>query len=63
MLTLLVNLLILCLVIGIVWWISTLIPMPPPIRVVANVVIALIALILLLGLVGWVPGLRFGNLR
>lgn len=63
MLTLLVNLLILCVIIGIVWWISTQIPMPPPIRMVANVVVGLIALVLLLGLVGWVPGIRFVTLK
>lgn len=55
MLTVLVNLIIFCAVLGVVWWITTVIPMPPPIRMVANVAIGLIALFLLLGLVGWVP--------
>ncbi len=58
MITLLVHLLIICAVVGIVWWIASQIPMPAPIRMVANVAIGLIALFLLLGLVGWVPGWR-----
>ncbi len=58
MLNVLVTLLVLCAIIGVVWWISTMIPMPPPIRMVANVAIGLIALFLLLGLLGVVPGVR-----
>lgn len=63
MLTLLINLLIICAIVGVVWWITTMIPMPAPIRMVANIVVGLIALVLLLGIVGWIPGLRLIPLR
>lgn len=62
MLSTLVSLLILCAIIGVVWYITTLIPMPAPIRTVANIAVALIALVMPLGLLGVVPGMRFGHL-
>lgn len=55
MLSVLINLIIICAIVGIIWWISTQIPMPAPIRMVANVAVGLIALFLLLGVVGWAP--------
>ncbi len=58
MLTMLIQLLIICAIVGVLWWITTQIPMPAPIRIVANVVVGLIALVLLCGLLGWVPGVR-----
>jgi hypothetical protein len=54
MLSLLVNLLILCLVIGVLYWIATLISpsMPPPLQKVPLIIIALVALILILNMFG-----------
>lgn len=56
LLSFLVTLLILILVLGLIYWITTLFPLTPPLRTAANIVLALIALVLLLGLVGWLPG-------
>jgi hypothetical protein len=46
--SLLIYLLIICLVFGIVYYIITLIPLPPPFRQIALVVMALIFLLVLL---------------
>ena len=56
MLALLVNLLIILIVLGLVYWIAMQIPMPPPFRTAVNVVLALIAIVFLLGMIGIVPG-------
>lgn len=63
MIGLLINLLILVLVFGVAWWIITLIPLPPPFGLVAQVVLALILLIILVNFLlngselGWRGGL------
>ena len=44
MISLLIAVLILCLIFGVVWWIITLIPLPPPFRQIAQVVAAIIFL-------------------
>jgi hypothetical protein len=48
MISLLVSLLILCLIFGVAWWVLSLIPMPPPFKTVAQVVIAIIFLLVLI---------------
>ena len=63
MIGLLINLLILVLVFGVAWWIVTLLPLPPPFGLVAQVVLALILLIILInfllnGDLGWRAPLR-----
>lgn len=64
MIGLLINLLILVLVFGVAWWIITLIPLPPPFGLVAQVVLALILLIILIDFLlggselGWRAPLR-----
>lgn len=59
MLSLLINLLIIAIVLGLAWWILSLIPLPPPVAQIVQVVFVVIAAIvliwLLLGLVGGVP--------
>ena len=61
---LLINLLILVLVFGVAWWIVTLLPLPPPFGLVAQVVLALILLIILINFLlggselGWRAPLR-----
>ena len=50
MLSILVSFLILVLILSVIWWVLTLIPLPPPFRMVAQVVIAVIALIYLITL-------------
>ena len=56
MLTGLIYLVVLLLVIGVVWWITTQIPLPEPMPMILRVVFALLALLVLvnflLGLVG-----------
>ena len=63
MLSVLVTILIMCLIFGLIWWVITLIPLPPPFAQVARVVIAVIFCIwiiyLLLPLAGM--GAGFGG--
>jgi hypothetical protein len=49
----LVSLLILVVILGVVWYIATLLPIPEPFKKIAMIIIALIALL-------WVLGLLFG---
>jgi hypothetical protein len=56
MISFLIYLLILCIVFGLVWWVLSLIPLPPPVKQIVTVVFAVICAIvliyMLLGLVG-----------
>ncbi len=52
MITLLINILILCLVLGLVVWIIRVIGLPEPFGKIALAVVGLIAIVWLLGLVG-----------
>jgi hypothetical protein len=54
MIGLLVNLLILCLIIGVLYWIAQLISgmMPPPLQKVPIILVAIVALILILNMLG-----------
>lgn len=49
MLEVLINLLIICVILGIAWWAISAVPMPAPISVLARVIFAIIAIVLLLG--------------
>lgn len=55
MLSLLISLIILCIILAVVYWILTLIPVPPPMVWIVRVVFALICLIAVLSLLfgGW----------
>lgn len=60
MIDLLIHLLIIFLILGVAWWVISVIPLPPPFALIAQVVFVIIALIivieLLLGIsggVGW----------
>ena len=57
--TLLISLLIGCLILGVVWWIISLIPLPPPFGQVVQVVVVVIALLWLILLLTGLPGLGF----
>ena len=60
----LITLLVYLCILAIVWWVITQIPLPPPFRIVATVILAIIAIIMLLNLVdGGGLGLGFGNHR
>lgn len=48
MLTLLVNLLIILIVLGLFWWVLTMIPLPAPIARVAQIIFVVIAAIVLI---------------
>ena len=50
MLSLLISLLILCLILGVVYWIITMIPVPPPMTWVVRVIFAIICLVALVSL-------------
>jgi len=51
---LLVNLLILCLIVGVFYWVATLVSgiLPPPLRPVPLIIVALVALVLILNVLG-----------
>lgn len=59
MVGLLLNLLILLLVFGVVYYIITLLPIPDPFKRIAMVIMALILLLMLLGMVGVLPGWHY----
>lgn len=64
MIDFLIYFLVLCIVLGLVWWIITQLPLPEPFGRIARVVFIVVAVILLiyllLGLVGTAP--RLGRL-
>jgi hypothetical protein len=61
MITLLAQLLILALVLGVVWWAITLFPLPAPILKILQVIIIVIALIAIIDLLLGISG--FGLFR
>jgi hypothetical protein len=48
MISLLVTLLIMCLIYAVIWWILTLIPLPPPVGNIVRVAVAVLFLIWLI---------------
>ena len=58
----LLTLIIYLCVLAIVWWVITQLPLPPPIRLVAIVIFALIAIYMLLSLTGGLPVLSHKGL-
>lgn len=54
----LISLLILCLVVGVIFWILSLLPIPQPFLNIAKAVVAIICLIWLLGML---PGLGYAH--
>ena len=61
MLSMLISLLILCLILGIFWWVLTLIPFPAPIAWVPKVIFAIICLICLITLLTGSWSFPFGH--
>lgn len=57
-----VTLLVALAIFGIAWWAINQFDLPPPLRMVAVVIIAIVAILLLLPLAGG-PGIHFGSLR
>jgi hypothetical protein len=56
MLPLLINLLIIMLVLGVAWWIITLLPLPHPFPLIVRVVFVVIALIVVVDLLLGISG-------
>jgi hypothetical protein len=56
MLTILIWLIFIAVAMAIVWWILSQIPVPPPMRLIINVVFGLVCLIVLFWLFGSVVG-------
>jgi hypothetical protein len=58
----LIYIIVLCVVVGVAWWIFDYLPVPEPLNKIGKVVVMIVALIilvyLLLGLVGRAPDLR-----
>lgn len=63
MLDVLINLLIICAILGIAWWAISQLPLPAPFGVVMRIIFALVAIILLLGVVDVVPTLHLYHYR
>lgn len=60
MVGMLIQLLVLCLIFGIIYWVLTLLPLPEPFKMIALVIFALIVILVLLGMIGVIPGWRVG---
>jgi heme A synthase len=58
LLDVLINIILICCILGLAWWAISAIPMPGPISVIARVVFALVAIILLLGAFNALPTLH-----
>lgn len=56
MLTLLIHMLIILLILGVAWWVISLIPLPPPFHMILQVVFVLIALIVVIDLLLGISG-------
>lgn len=62
MIEVLLTILVWCIVLGLLYWIVQLVPLPPPFKNVALVVVLLIGLVTLLGFVfGWFPSMHYGR--
>lgn len=59
MISFLIYLVIVCIVLGLLWWILNMIPLPPPVKQIATVVFvvicAIILIYMLMSLVGTAP--------
>jgi hypothetical protein len=55
----LVSLLVAVVVLGLLFYVVGLLPLPAPFKTIALVIVALIAIIYLLGLLGYGPGVNF----
>lgn len=56
MIALLINLLILCLVFGLIYWVVGMLPIAQPFKNVVLVILAIILILILLGMIGVLPG-------
>jgi heme A synthase len=56
MFSLLINLVFLVVIFAVFWWILGMVPVPPQLRWLVNVVFGLILLLCLMGVFGFVPG-------
>lgn len=63
MINLLIYLIIICLVLYVLWWVLSQIPLPQPIRTVAVVIFALVAVVMLLNITGGLSGFHGLSLR
>ena len=63
MIDVLVNLIIICAILGIAWWALSALPLPAPFGIVVRVAFALVAIILLLGVLDVVPSLHLYRYR
>jgi len=62
MINLLVTLLFLIIILGVIYWILTIIPLPAPLMKIAQIIMAVIVLLFLIGIfTGTVPSLRLAN--
>ena len=61
MVSFLISFLILVIVLGLVWWVLTMIPLPQPFLKIAQIVLAVVLILALLGmLTGNIPPFKIG---
>jgi heme A synthase len=58
----LITLLIVIIVMGLIYWLITFLPLPAPFRTIAIVVFVVICILILLGFIGVIPS-NVGNIR
>lgn len=54
----LIYLIVICVVLGLVYWLLMQLPIPPPFKLVIQVVVVIICIYFLLGLIGLAPGVH-----
>jgi hypothetical protein len=59
--SIIVSLLVICLIIAIAYWAINQLTLPPPVRMVVVVIIALVAILFLLQFVGGIPHLQLAR--
>ena len=61
--TIILTLIVYLVVIGLLWWLTTLLPLPAPFPLIIQVLFVIAAILLLLGAFGILPGLTVPRVR
>ena len=61
--TIILTLIIYLVVLGLLWWLTTLLPLPAPFPLIIQVLFVIAAILLLLGTFGILPGLSVPHVR
>ena len=61
--TIILTLIVYLVVLGLLWWLTTLLPLPAPFPLIIQVLFVIAAILLLLGAFGILPGLSVPHVR